>query len=115
MAVAAVTGMASTALAHPGHDHFDFVPKTAKQQDAAEQGEHASGPVTFSSIHDIEQTSTLEMWAGLRFKALYHLTITGKRGLSQRPIRRTFTFNVASDSIFTEAKKSGVRMHKRSK
>ena len=109
LAITSLAGSASTALAHPGHDHFDFVPRSAQQENVDEQGEHASGPVTFSAIHDIEQTSTLEMWAGLRFKALYHLTITGKRGTSQRPIRRTFTFNVASDSIFTSSKSNKIR------
>ena len=40
----------------------------------------------------------MEIWAGLRFKAYYHLTITGTRNNTADAFKRTFTFEVANDT-----------------
>ena len=91
----AVLSGSSMALAHPGHDHFDSITKELEAE--TKEGEQAQGPVIFSSIEDMKQTSTVEVWAGLRYKAYYHLTITGKRNNNQENLTRTFTFEVAND------------------
>jgi len=94
------------ASAHPGHDPFDSIPeKTEKAKGSTE----ANGPVIFSSIEDIEQTSSMEIWAGLRFKAYYHLTITGKRNQNTEHIKRTFTFEVANDTKDRKRARRGYR------
>jgi len=86
--------VANDAFAHPGHDPFEVLEKKNKNKPKAVS---ATGPVIFSSIQTIEQSSTLELWAGLRYKAYYHLTISGKRNHGQEAIKRTFTFEVAND------------------
>jgi uncharacterized protein (DUF608 family) len=96
LTLATILGLPGLASAHPGHDPFDSIPEKKVQK--GEAGTEANGPVIFSSIQDIEQTSSMEIWAGLRFKAYYHLTITGKRNNNQEDVKRTFTFEVANDT-----------------
>lgn len=86
------------ALAHPGHKgshkRFDQVQKKSR---SAATSRNVRGPVTFSQVHAIKQSSSMEVWAGFRFKAYYHLTITGKRTSGHQEIKRTLTFEVAND------------------
>jgi hypothetical protein len=93
--VALVPSMASVAWAHPGHSHFEVL-KTKPQRKVVVK--RVRGPVTFSSILQIKQSSSMEVWARFRFKAYYHLTITGKRNHDQAQIKRRLTFEIANDS-----------------
>jgi hypothetical protein len=97
LAISGVMGMSSVALAHPGHDPFDSAPETVAKA-KTQSHTHAVGPVIFTSVQNIEQSSTMEVWAGLRFKAYYHLTITGARNNEADQIKRTFTFEVANET-----------------
>jgi hypothetical protein len=95
LAISTVMGISSVAMAHPGHDPFDAVPETAAK---GKMQKRAVGPVIFTSVQNIEQSSSMEIWAGLRFKAYYHLTITGVRNNQTNQIKRTFTFEVANET-----------------
>ena len=110
LAVVSIIGMTGVAAAHPGHDPFDSIPdNSGKAKAKAHSHSHShshghlhkhagqTGPVIFTSVQNIEQTSSMEVWAGLRFKAYYHLTITGERNNQSDQIKRTFTFEVANE------------------
>jgi hypothetical protein len=97
-----LVGGSNLASAHPGHDPYDSIPEKTTSGNKALK---ATGPVIFSSIQNIEQTSSMEIWAGLRFKAYYHLTITGRRNNNAAEFKRTFTFEVANDT--TDRKRIG--------